>query len=87
MGRSPKLAGYFLAIFAKETEAEKLIIVAPVDGRMDTIYRGRAVLANMTATARMAWSFPGHHGAEGGDRARRGLGLQCAGLHHHSSRG
>jgi len=41
------------AIFAKGTEAEKLIIVALVDGRMDTIYRARAQLANMTAMARL----------------------------------
>lgn len=41
-----------LAIFAKGEEAEKLIIVGLVDGRLDTIYRTRAVLAMMTATAR-----------------------------------
>jgi hypothetical protein len=45
------------AMFAKGTEAEKLIIVALVDGRMDTIYRARAVLANMTAAARMLPAF------------------------------
>ncbi len=41
------------AMFAKGSEAEKLIIVALVDGRIDTIYRARAVLANMTAAARL----------------------------------
>ncbi len=45
------------AMFAKGTEAEKLIIVALVDGRLDTIYRARAVLANMTAAARMLPAF------------------------------
>jgi hypothetical protein len=45
------------AMFAKGTEAEKLIIVALVDGRIDTIYRARAVLANMTAAARMLPAF------------------------------
>ncbi len=49
-------------MFAKGTEAEKLIIVALVDGRIDTIYRARAVLANMTAAARKsaASSWPRH---------------------------
>ena len=41
-----------LAMFAKGEEAEKLIIVGLIDGRLDTIYRARAVLAMMTATAR-----------------------------------
>ena len=45
------------AMFAKGTEAEKLIIVALADGRIDTIYRARAVLANMTAAARMLPAF------------------------------
>ncbi len=45
------------AMFAKGTEAEKLIIVALVDGRIDTIYRARAILANMTAAARMLPAF------------------------------
>ncbi len=44
-------------MFAKGTEAEKLIIVALVDGRIDTLYRARAVLANMTAAARMLPAF------------------------------
>lgn len=41
------------AIFAKGAEAEKLIIVALDDGRIDTLYRARAVFANMTAAARV----------------------------------
>ncbi len=45
------------AMFAKGAEAEKLIIVALVDGRIDTIYRARAVLANMTAAARLLPAF------------------------------
>ncbi len=44
-------------MFAKGTEAEKLIIVALVDGRIDTLYRARAVLANMTAAARTLPAF------------------------------
>ncbi len=44
-------------MFAKGTEAEKLIIVALVDGRIDTLYRARAVLANMTAAARVLPAF------------------------------
>jgi hypothetical protein len=41
------------AIFAKGAEAEKLIIVALEDGRIDTIYRARAIFAQMTAVARL----------------------------------
>ena len=41
------------AIFAKGAEAEKLIIVALADGRIDTIYRARALFANLTASARL----------------------------------
>lgn len=41
------------AIFAKGTEAEKLIIVALDDGRIDTLYRARAHFANLTAAARL----------------------------------
>ena len=42
-----------IAIFAKGAEAEKLIMVALEDGRLDTIFRMRAVLAQMTASARL----------------------------------
>ncbi len=45
------------AMFAKGSEARKLIIVALVDGRIDTVYRARAILANMTAAARMLPAF------------------------------
>jgi len=41
------------AIFAKGSEAEKLIIVALDDGRIDTLYRARAIFAQMTAVARL----------------------------------
>lgn len=41
------------AVFAKGTEAEKLIIVALTDGPLDTIYRARAVFADLTAMARL----------------------------------
>ena len=41
------------AVFAKGSEAEKLIVVALMDGPLDTLYRARAVLANLTAEARL----------------------------------
>ncbi|MGF1631610.1 MAG: molybdopterin-guanine dinucleotide biosynthesis protein A [Kiloniellaceae bacterium] len=41
------------AIFAKGSDAEKLIIVALEDGRIDTVYRARAIFAQMTAVARL----------------------------------
>lgn len=41
------------AMFAKGSEAEKLIIVALDDGRIDTLYRARALFANLTAAARL----------------------------------
>ncbi len=41
------------AIFAKGSEAEKLIIVALDEGRIDTVYRARAIFAQMTAVARL----------------------------------
>lgn len=46
-----------VAVFAKGEEAEKLIIVALVDGRVDTLYRARAIFANMTAAARQLPAF------------------------------
>jgi hypothetical protein len=45
------------AIFAKGGDAEKLIIVALEAGRFDTIYRARALLANLTAIARLTPFF------------------------------
>lgn len=41
------------AVFAKGTDAEKVIIVALMNGPMDTLYRARAVLANLTAESRL----------------------------------
>jgi hypothetical protein len=41
------------AIFAKGEHAEKLIIIALEDGRIDTLFRARAIFANMTAAARV----------------------------------
>ncbi len=43
--------------FAKGDSAEKLIIVALEDGRLDTIYRVRAFLASLTAVARTTPAF------------------------------
>lgn len=40
------------ALFVKGAEAEKLIIVALREGVIDTIYRGRALLALMTGVVR-----------------------------------
>jgi hypothetical protein len=40
-------------MFAKGNEGEKLIIVALNDGRIDTIYRARALFADMTAQVRV----------------------------------
>jgi hypothetical protein len=48
------------AIFAKGSEAEKLIIVALADGPMDTLYRARGVLANLTAMSRVTAFFREH---------------------------
>ena len=41
-----------LTMFAKGTEAQKLIIVALRDGPLDSLFRARAVFADMTAIAR-----------------------------------
>jgi hypothetical protein len=40
------------AIFAKGSQSEKLIIVGMIDGQLNTIYRARALLAELTAVAR-----------------------------------
>jgi len=40
-------------IFAKGEQAQKLIIVALQDGFIDTIYRARALFADMTSQARL----------------------------------
>ena len=44
-------------MFAKGDDAEKLIIVALDDGVMRTLFRARAVLAQMTAVARSTSMF------------------------------
>ena len=43
--------------FAKGENSEKLIIVATGDGRYDTLYRMRGLLAAMTAEARLSPLF------------------------------
>lgn len=40
------------ALYAKGEAAEKLLIVGLVDGPLDTLFRARAVLADLTAMAR-----------------------------------
>lgn len=40
------------AIFAKGSQSEKLIIVGMIDGQLNTVYRARALLAELTAVAR-----------------------------------
>ncbi len=40
------------AIFVKGDQAEKLIIVGTESGKLDTIYRARALLAQLTSTTR-----------------------------------
>ncbi len=45
------------AIFAKGSDAEKLIIVSLTDGRLNSIYRARAALALLTASARTTEIF------------------------------
>lgn len=50
-----------IAVFAKGSEAEKLIIVSNVEGRLDTIYRVRAYLATLTSSARMTPIFREYH--------------------------
>ncbi len=45
------------AVFAKGSEAEKMIIVALEEGKYDTLYRMRALMAVMTAQSRMSTFF------------------------------
>jgi len=45
------------AMFAKGTQAEKLILIGLQNGPLDTLYRARAVLAMLTATARTTAVF------------------------------
>ena len=44
-------------VFAKGDEADKLIIVGMVDGQLATVYRTRALLADLTASARLTQFF------------------------------
>ncbi len=41
------------AVFAKGSDAQKMIMVALMDGPLDTLYRARGALANLTAEARL----------------------------------
>ena len=41
-----------LSFFAKGDEAEKLILVSNFEGRLNTVYRARALLAALTSVAR-----------------------------------
>ena len=45
------------AMFAKGEDAEKLIIISVQSGRYDTLYRARALLATLSAAARMTSLF------------------------------
>ncbi|MFZ5789622.1 MAG: hypothetical protein ACOY3L_02885 [Pseudomonadota bacterium] len=45
------------AVFAKGDGADKLIIVSLEQGRLDTVYRARALLATLTAVSRMTPFF------------------------------
>jgi hypothetical protein len=51
----PYAAGYL--IYAKGDEADKLIIVGMSDGELSTVYRARALLATLTASARTTQFF------------------------------
>ena len=53
---------YFL--FAKGDDADKLIIVGTMDGELNTVYRSRALLANLTASARLTEFFQKNAAAE-----------------------
>ena len=45
------------SVFVKGDKADKLIIVGNIDGRLDTIYRVRALLATLTSEARVTPIF------------------------------
>jgi hypothetical protein len=45
------------AIFAKGRQSEKLIIVGMIDGQLNTVYRARALLAELTSVARSTAFF------------------------------
>ncbi|HZT20437.1 MAG TPA: molybdopterin-guanine dinucleotide biosynthesis protein A [Dongiaceae bacterium] len=44
-------------VFAKGDEADKLIITGMIDGQFNTVYRARALLADLTASARLTEFF------------------------------
>jgi hypothetical protein len=44
-------------IFAKGDESDKMIIVGMSDGQLSTVYRARALLATLTASARLTQFF------------------------------
>jgi hypothetical protein len=52
------------AVFAKGEKADRLIIVGLQRGELDTVYRQRALLANMTSMARLSPFFQEHTVAE-----------------------
>ena len=52
------------AVFVKGEKADKLIVVGLQRGELDTIYRQRALLANMTTMARLSPFFQEHTVAE-----------------------
>jgi len=52
------------AVFVKGEKADKLIIVGMAPGELSTIYRMRALLANMTTQARLSPFFQEHTVAE-----------------------
>jgi hypothetical protein len=51
-------------IFAKGDDSDKLIIVGTTDGELNTLYRSRALLANLTASARLTEFFQRNATAE-----------------------
>jgi hypothetical protein len=52
------------AVFVKGEKADKLIVVGLAHGELDTVYRQRALLANMTTMARLSPFFQEHTVAE-----------------------
>ena len=52
------------AVFVKSEKADKLIIVGLQRGELDTVFRQRALLANMTTMARLSPFFQEHTVAE-----------------------
>jgi hypothetical protein len=44
-------------VFAKGDDSDKLIIVGTMDGELNTLYRSRALLASLTAAARLTEFF------------------------------